>query len=165
LHELQLMRFNRHIRPFPQQVPLSSPETRLLDPGCGTTCPARTAPGRKTWFLDPLLKDYKPAFDELIPAGIPTSDAREDTALYSAHFDLVIAIDSADHFRAPWPGALRDLQETRSISADRAHPDSLSRQRIGQDLRDAPSQYSEPVPMDSHRDRRELIWACQPTPR
>jgi ubiquinone/menaquinone biosynthesis C-methylase UbiE len=78
-----------------------SPESTILDVGCGPTCPARLFPKGSKTYLDPLMNSYMGTYAEDLPQGAKICAVAESIPLRENTFDLVICVNALDHMIRP----------------------------------------------------------------
>lgn len=164
---------------------------RVLEVGCGPTFCASIIDARDTWFLDPLLDEYRHLPDVALPAGHLVPTTIEDVRLEPGSFDIAVALNVMDHVRDPWlalgvirdalrpdgvfllsvytRGAvlagLRNLQEWVGLSTDVAHPYSFTRVRMERDLARVGFGIEVRATIDASGERTEYAWLCRPVER
>lgn len=77
------------------------PDAKILDVGCGPTCPAQLFTTGSRVYLDPLMDSYQRTYAERLPQGKMICAIAESIPLRDKIFDLVICVNALDHMINP----------------------------------------------------------------
>jgi len=78
-----------------------TPESHILDVGCGPTCAGQLfRTGSKT-FLDPLMDSYLKTYPEKIPEGEKLCCPAENIPKEDESYDVVVSFNALDHMINP----------------------------------------------------------------
>jgi len=100
--EKELDRIQRSYTPvFESCSAQLTPESRILDLGCGPVCAARFIEQGEKTYLDPMLDDFRRAYPGKLPKGRHLAIPAEAIPDPDKTYDLILCIDALDHMMNP----------------------------------------------------------------
>ena len=76
-------------------------DARVLDFGCGPTCPGRYVQGRSVTFLDPLMWSYQQTYGPQLPERGKVRAIAERIPVADETFDAAVTFNALDHMVDP----------------------------------------------------------------
>lgn len=77
------------------------PDARILDVGCGPTCPARLFDVAARVFLDPLMESYASTYGDALPPDGLVAARAEELPVPDGSFDVAVSTNALDHMVDP----------------------------------------------------------------
>ncbi|MCL0086702.1 class I SAM-dependent methyltransferase [Thermodesulfovibrionales bacterium] len=88
-----------------------TPDSKILDIGCGPTCVGQLFVGGSKTYLDPLMDSYLKTHSERLPDGKKICSTAESIPEQDESFDVVLCVNALDHMIDPAAA----LQEIRRV--------------------------------------------------